>query len=238
LFPRISLLGGRPKIQRGEEFELAYSRKIGSRKYEVSAYREAVTNAALSMVAPNGFETGPDILPDLFTGNATFNAGNYDSTGYSAAVTQNLGENFSATLMYGTMTGLTAGQGELVSGSPDELRAMIHAARRQAATARIAGTVPRVGTHVIASYQWLDDHRWVTPGRLYTTQSLRPMPGLNIYIRQPIPGLSILPWRMEAIADLRNLLAVGYLPFDTVGGQQIVLVQTPRSFRGGLSFIF
>ena len=27
------------------------------------------------------------------------------------------------------------------------------------------------------------------------------MPGLNIYVSQPIPGLSILPWRMEAIAE-------------------------------------
>ena len=51
---------------------------------------------------------------------------------------------------------------------------------------------------------------------------------------QPIPGLGILPWRMEATADLRNLLAEGYLSL----GQQVMLVETPRSFRGGLSFIF
>src|SRR5215475_9712784 len=115
---------------------------------------------------------------------------------------------------------------------------MIRAARGAAATARIAATIPWTGTHMIASYQWVGDSRWVTPGRLYTTQSLRPLPGLNIYFRQPIPGLSTLPWRMEATADLRNLLAQGYLPFQTPTGQDVVLVQTPRSFRGGLSFIF
>ena len=238
LFPRISLLGGHPAIQRGTEYELAYARRIGSRKYEISAYRESVTNAALSMVAPAAFETGGDFLPDLFTGNTIFNAGNYRSSGYSAAVTQDLGQIFSATLMYGTMNGLTADHGELVSGSPDELRSMIRAARREAATARIAATIPWTGTHMIASYQWVGDSRWVTPGRLYTTQSLRPLPGLNVYFRQPIPGLSMLPWRVEATADLRNLLAQGYLPFQTATGQEVVLVQTPRSFRGGLSFIF
>ena len=66
-----------PKIQRGENFELTYSRKVGSRTYQVSAYRESVSNAALSMVAPAGMYTGGDILPDLFTGTSTFNAGDY-----------------------------------------------------------------------------------------------------------------------------------------------------------------
>jgi hypothetical protein len=43
---------------------------------------------------------------------------------------------------------------------------------------------------------------------------------------------------MEATADLRNLLAQGYLPLALPNGQQLLLVETPRSFRGGLSFIF
>jgi hypothetical protein len=64
------------------------------------------------------------------------------------------------------------------------------------------------------------------------------MPGLNVYIRQPIPGFSMLPWRMEATADLRNMLAQGYLPLGMADGQRVLLVETPRSFRGGLSFIF
>ena len=64
------------------------------------------------------------------------------------------------------------------------------------------------------------------------------MPGLNVYIRQPLPVLSMLPWRIEATAELRNLLAEGYLPLKIPGGQQALLVENPRSFRGGLSFTF
>ena len=81
LIPRISALGGRARIQRGAEYEMAYARKAGSRRYELSAYREVVTNAALSMVAPAGMYSGGDILPDLFTGNSIFNAGDYRSYG-------------------------------------------------------------------------------------------------------------------------------------------------------------
>ena len=29
----------------------------------------------------------------------------------------------------------------------------------------------------------------------------------------------MLPWRMEATADLRNMLAQGYLPLGVVGGR-------------------
>jgi hypothetical protein len=181
---------------------------------------------------------GGDLLPDLFSGNAIFNAGNYRNSGYTASVTQNVGDNVSATVVYGTMGTLTAGKGELASGSPSELRSMIHTERQQAVTGRIAGTAPKTKTHVIASYQWMGDSRTVTPGWLYSTQSMRPLPGLNLYIRQPLPSIPFLPWRMEATADLRNLLAQGYLPLTTATGQQLVLVQMPRSFRGGLSFIF
>src|SRR5262249_28059737 len=124
MFPRISLRSARPRIQRGENYEIAYSRKVGSRTYQISAYRESVTNAALSIVAPGGMFSGGDILPDLFTGSSIFNAGDYHSTGYTAAVTQNMGEHVSATVMFGSMGTLTAASGEIVSDSPDELRNM------------------------------------------------------------------------------------------------------------------
>jgi len=238
LFPRVSLLGGRPKVQRGQEYELGYTRKLGSRTVQASVYREAVSNAALSIVAPAGFYSSGDILPDLLTGTSTFNAGNYQSTGYIGSLTQNVGDHLSATLIYGSMGALTAANRELVTNSPDELRAMIRAGRKSAATARINATSPWTGTHMIASYQWTDSNRWAMPGQLYSTQAVRPMPGLNLYIKQPIPRIASLPWRMEATVDLRNLLAQGYLPLDMAGGQQVLLVETPRSFRGGLSFIF
>jgi len=238
LFPRISLRDGRPKIQRGENFELSYSRKVGSRIYEVSGYREIVSNAALSVVVPLGMYASGDLLPDLFTGTATFNAGDYRTGGATAAVTQTLGDHLSATLMYGSTGALTVPNGEVVSDSPDDLRRMIHVGRRRAATARIAATAPWTGTHLVASYQYTADNRWASAGHAYSTASVRQMPGLNLYVRQTIPGLGMLPWRMEATADLRNLLAQGYLTLGIAGGQQVLLVETPRSVRGGLSFIF
>jgi hypothetical protein len=237
MFPKISLRDDRAKVQRGDDFELAYKHKSGSRSYLLSAYHEIVTNAALTMATPDGLYGGGDLLPDLFSGASIFNAGDYATTGYTAAVTQNLGDNLSATLMAGNDGVLTAERRTLESSNPDDLRAMIHASRRNALTAQVTASAPRSGTHFVASYQWADNRWAVTPGDLYSTQTVRPVPGLNLLIRQPIPSFAGMPWRMEATADFRNLLAQGYLPLD-VNGSRLLLMQTPRSFRGGLSFIF
>lgn len=235
LFPRFSMLSGHDRLQRGEEFEAAYSRRAGSRTYRLSAYHEAVMNAAISMVAPSGMFSTADVMPDLFSDNSIFNAGNFHSSGYSASVTQKLGEDVSASLIFGSTGALAIDGRELAGNDPAELRSMIRMGRRNAATARLAGAIPHSGTHLTLSYQWSGDQRWAMTGNQYTTQALRPMPGLNVFVRQPIPGLSR---RVEATAELCNMLAQGYLPLYTVDGQRILLVETPRSLKGGLSFVF
>ncbi len=44
--------------------------------------------------------------------------------------------------------------------------------------------------------------------------------------------------RMEIMAELRNMLAQGYLRLDGPGGQHAMLTNAPRQVRGGVSFIF
>lgn len=236
LFPRISMRDGRSKIQRADDYEVAVTRHAGSRSLRLSAYRERLDDAAITMVAPAGMFAGvSDVLPDLFSDSSVFDAGNFDNFGYTAAFTQNAGDHFSATVIYGNEGALAAGGRELVSETPDELRAMIRMSRRHAATARIKATAPRTGTHFIASYQWTSDPRSLMGGNLYSAQGLQALPGLNIYIRQPIPGFA---GRLEATADLRNMLAQGYIPIAAANGTQLLLVDNPRSFRGGLAFTF
>jgi hypothetical protein len=237
LVPRLSLRNDHAQVQRGQDIEAGYSHTAGSRTYRVSVYDERVTNAALNIVAPGGFYTSGDILPDPFSNSATFDAGKYQTVGYTAGATQHLGDKFDVSVMYGTTGVLAPGTDQLATNNLDELRSAIRAERRNAVTTRAHGTFRSSGTYFIASYQWMND-RAATPANIYSTDSMRPEPGLNVYVRQPIPSFSSLPWRIEATADLRNLLAQGYLPLSTATGQQILLVQNPRSFRGGLRFIF
>jgi len=237
LFPLVSLRAGRAEVQRGEDVEAGYSRAMGSRNFSVSAYHESVNDLALTIASPDGFLPVGDVVPDFFSGTAMFDAGNFSSMGYIAAATQNVGDNLSATVIFGSTGALTADGSQPVSGNPGELRSMIHSGRQQSMTMRAVAASPHTGTRFVASYQ-VADGRFAVPEPIYSTGSLRPQPGLNIYVRQAIPLSPGLPWRMEVTADLRNLLQQGYLPLSTVNGSRLVLMENPRMFRGGLSFIF
>lgn len=236
LFPKISARNSQATVQQSRSFEAGYSRTAGSRSYNAAVFREGVSNAALMIGGATGFPAW-DVMPDLFTSGSVFNAGGYQSLGYMASVTQRLGGNFRVSMMYGSGGALVAERSQVASESPDDLRSMIHRGRRRAVTSQVAGVSPWSGTAFTASYQWTDQQS-VTPAHFYATQRMRAEAGLNISLRQPIPTFAILPIRMEASADMRNLLAEGYMPFSLNDGRQIVLMHTPRSFRGGLSFIF
>ena len=82
------------------------------------------------------------------------------------------------------------------------------------------------------------DYTTVIPNHLYLTQRSYPEAGWNVHIRQPLPAIPGMIGRLEASADLRNLLAQGYLPVAAGDGRRLLLVQSPRALRGGLSFIF
>jgi len=57
-------------------------------------------------------------------------------------------------------------------------------------------------------------------------------------VRQPIPGTHFLPGHMDAIIDVRNLLAQGYVPVLGQDGRTLYLVDSSRSVRGGVAFTF
>jgi hypothetical protein len=200
-------------------------------------YREGVGNGALTMTAPNGFYDINDLLPELSSRSSVFNIGSYGRQGYTASVTQDVGDNYSVTMAYGRGGVLRTDGRELQTDDPDELRSIIHPAQQQWVTARASGIVPGSGTKFIASYEWTD-YRSLTPGHVYLTQPTFPEAGLNIRLRQPIPAFAGLPGRLEASAELRYLLAQGYLGIRTRESGSVTLTNSPKAIRGGLSFIF
>jgi hypothetical protein len=119
----------------------------------------------------------------------------------------------------------------------DDLRKELETSHRPSLTMRVSGRIKSTGTRFIASYQWTN-YQAAMPGPLLSTQASHPEPGLNVMIRQPLPSFPGIPGRIEASAELRNLLAQGYLPLLGAGDEQLLLVNTPRSLRGGLAFVF
>ena len=119
----------------------------------------------------------------------------------------------------------------------ESLREAITTSTRQAVTYRSSGTVKHLGTRYAVSYQSAD-LKSAVPMASFSTQPDRVEPGLNVAIRQPIPFFTGALGHLEATAEIRNILAQGYLPLSLTDGKQILVVNTPRVFRGGLAFVF
>lgn len=235
MFPRVSLRGGRARVQKNETYEAGYRVTIGSRTYSAAFFQDALRDAAV-MVSGGGFLPAADLLPDFASTSSIFNLGDYRSLGYSAAVSQRLFDAWSASLAAGA-AGMLTPVGAFDQPEADQMRSLIRPVRRPWAAARVNGIIPRSGTRVMASYVWTPAGS-LGPTHSYLTQRWQPQMGLNFQVRQPVPGISGMPGRLEMTAELRNLLAQGYLPVAATDGRGLWLIQFPRTIRGGVSFIF
>ncbi len=234
--PRVSVRNGRAEAQRTENIEAGYTKLSGSRTYSAGLYHERVSNGALTLAGSGDLFDG-DVLPDLGSQSSVFNIGKFNRWGYLASATQAIGEHLEVSVSYGRGGALTTEGRELSSEDAESLRKLVRVHERNWASARVAGTAPVSGTRIIASYGWAD-YRSMMPAHLFLAQRFSPEPGLNIFIRQPIPSVGGVPGRFEATAELRNLLEQGYLPISTVDGRSMLFTNSPRALRGGLSFIF
>ena len=237
VFPRLSMRNGSPTVQRSQHLEASYQRKLGvSTVAEIGVYRDEIRDLTLNTVA-NGEPMLADLFPDVFTEQYSFNSGDYHASGLRAAVQQTFSDRLQGTLAYSYVGVLAPERNVLYTQSPDELRSILRMQQRHALAAKLNANVPVTQTRVFAAYKWVLGPS-VTPGDIYDAGLARAEPHLNVLVRQPLPSLVVLPGRVEALADFRNLLAEGYVPIITADGQRLLLVQNYRSFRGGFSFIF
>lgn len=239
MFPRISSSGGRIRVQRATNWEMGLERKIaGSGELTAVAWHESVSNGALSAIGDTSIVPSGEVLPDMFTNGAIVNIGHYSRQGYLAAYTQKIGQNFSATGGYGSNGTLNTESIVLDgTGNSNDLRRAFRHGRRHWAYARAMGVLPGSGTRLSASYQFAD-YTALMPVHRTLTGSISPEMGLNLQVRQPLPSFGIWNGRVEAVGELRNLLHQGYIPVNGSDGKLLLLMQSPKTIRGGLSFIF
>ncbi len=237
LMPRITRRDGTARVQRSENYEVSYRRNFGSRSVSAGYFRESLTNAALTISSPDGALTSPEVVPDFNSLSGVFNIGDMSRTGVTVAASQSFGEALTLAMIVSRGGVLRTDQNTLVTEDPSEIRGAIRRGTQNAVSARISGRAPKVGTLYAASYQWTD-FRALTPGHLFLTNLSSPDPGFNISVRQSLPAPPFLSGRMEISAEMRNLLAQGYLPLQMQSGRRVMLIHTPRAVRGGVAFIF
>ena len=231
--PRVSMQGFAQKIERAHHQELNLSRRLGKNNLQVAVFTDRVGDTVLTgtgeVSAAGGF-----LLPDVYSGTFSYAGRVLDTEGLRVVLQRKFSNDLTATLDY-------AYGGVLDLSKPDvslqDAQQWITTQRRQAIAAKFSGTVNRTHTRWIASYRWINGPA-LTPVDMFNASPGQSDPFLNLFIRQPIPTLGFLPGHMEAIIDVRNLLAQGYVPVVGQDGQTVYLVQAARSIRGGVAFTF
>lgn len=233
--PRITLIGNRPIVERARHQEISIARRLGANTtLEVAGYTDRVSNLGLTGLGDFDLADSAlaDVLPDVYASTFSYNGGTLDTNGFRVVAQRKIiPDLLTATFDYGWGGALDSMQGHYLA----ELRPDLVCRRHSEAAWKLEGKAPHAGTRWQASYRWTNGPA-VTPVDMFNASPGQADPYFSLFIRQPLPGP--FAGKMEAIIDMKNLLAQGYVPVMAGDGHTLYLVQTARSVRGGLAFTF
>lgn len=233
-FPQLAFNDHSLRLQNTQSAEAGFIHGSGSRTFGVSGFYENVFDGRLTVAGAVDSLSAGNVLMDPGSQTSIFDIGNYNRHGFVFSGAQKLGQKIDFTLVYGRMGGFSARPGPLdANATPSFLGRADH----NVASFNMQAILPLSATQLVANYGWADSHV-IVPDHLFTTQQLYVTPGLNFIVHQPLPGFLGLGGRLELTAEVRNLLAQGYVPVTTADGRTLLLVQAPRALRGGVNFIF
>jgi hypothetical protein len=236
--PRMTLVNDKPLLENAHHQEISLSQRIsndllGDNKVQLAYFNDRVKDPALLGVGNVVVDSG-DVLPDLYSGTFSYNGGYLKAQGVRALMQHRFSNELTATLDYAY--GGVLGPAQSYLDWCDVRHSLEHKWRHTAAL-KLNGTFGHTRAHWIASYRWTSGDA-LTAVDMFNASAGQADPGFSFFIRQPFPHMHFMAGRMEALVDLRNLLAQGYVPVYGPDGKTVYLVQSARSVRGGLAFTF
>ncbi len=233
--PVASLREGRLVLEHGMHQEIGWERRTDSSSLAVTVFKEQLQNPVLQASFGETSLTGVGVLMDSSSHLLRAAGPDFSSTGVTAS--------FERALPAGNRIRLSYANGDAlaVSAAPRSVAmAQLFAAARprrvQTYALSLSGTLEGTGTHWRASYRWQPDDT-VTAVAPFAEDAAAPY--LNLHLRQPLhrshrQGSA----NVEALLDVRNLLAEGYRPYITSDGSVLIFAQDQRGVRAGLAFTF
>lgn len=229
--PRVSLANFKPELEHAHHQEVSISHREGKTNFQFAGYLDRVVNPALSGV---GEAAAEDVLPDMYSETFTYRSKNLNAAGMRMVLQRKLRDDLTATLDYSYGGVLDLGQTNTRLSQVAETSVIRN---RHALAGKLSGTLPKSKTKWTASYRYVSGQA-LTPVDMFNASAGQSDPYLSFFVRQPIPGTHFLPGHMDAIIDVRNLLAQGYVPVLGQDGRTLYLVDSARSVRGGVAFTF
>jgi hypothetical protein len=231
--PRVSMASFSSTVERAHHHELSLSHRMGDTNLQVAMYSDRVSDPALTGVGEASVEGG-DVLPDIYSETFTYRGKDLDARGMRVVLQRKVASDLTATLDYGYGGVLDLSRTDIAL---QDARRDTYVRNRHTASAKFSGTLPGMHTRWITSYRWISGQA-LTPVDMFNESAGQSDPYLNVFLRQPIPRTGFLPRHMDAVVDIRNLLAQGYVPVMGQDGRTVYLVQSARTVRGGVAFTF
>jgi Carboxypeptidase regulatory-like domain/TonB dependent receptor len=232
--PRLSYTERGVAMERTKHEEAGYERRWNRHHFGVSYYHDTISNLALTGIGQMDM-AGPDLEDEVLAGSDlesfTSNVGVLHAQGLTVRWDRQIAGNFNAGAHFDYGTVLDSTMSDMAQIS--ELKSSLHRTMRPALGADVSVKLRR--TRVESSYNMVAGSS-LTPVNSTDSRTSATAPYWNLKYTQPLP--SFLPAHMEAMIDIRNLLAQGYRPVVGADGRTLYLVQAPRSLRGGLAFTF
>ena len=238
-----SEIRGHSQVGTARYYEASVSQKLGSStKVEVAAFDSRLLGTTPYVLAQ--FEQDAGVGVDFLDLNESHSR----SKGYRLTVDRRITDNLRATFSYtrGSAPSIDPLNNQVLV-DPHALGALFRQHGFHALAAELEAHIPRSSTRITAVFRTVpygDPVISVDPlSDVYET----PNRSVNLFIRQLVPvpmvlvkflGLDFLTgYRLEALLDIRNLANenLGVVP-SSAG--HVVLLQQPRSVRGGLAVNF
>ncbi len=233
--PALAERNGALTIAHGSHQEIGWERQTAASGVSVLFFTDHIDNPVLE--AQGHFAPGNAPTAVLFdqTSNLMRAAGPaYSTMGLQASLQRRLPGGSRVRFSY------ASGNALVMPALPQapaltEVLAAARSHRAQTFAISLSGTLDGTGTQWRASYTWEPDDA-VTAVAPFAQEMAEPF--LNLHLRQPIRVTRDGAEGLEALFDMRNLLAEGYQPYILSDGSLLFFAQQQRSVSAGLAFTF
>jgi hypothetical protein len=235
--PKLGERDGRLQLEQGVHQEIAAGRSEGALHVKVVAWHERVDHPVVSgggNISAADW-AGGNLLYDETSDLLRASGQSFTGNGMLSEVEQRV--NGSTWISFDVALGDALEMNGAASGSQtlDQMLEGMKAHETPMCGAAVRGKLAASGMQWRASYRWQNPGT-LTPVNAFATGTADPY--LSFLVRQPIRYRRMIPNGVEALVDVRNLLAEGYRPFVSSDGSTLYFAEAPRSVEGGLSFTF
>ncbi len=237
--PSVAMRNGALAIEHGLHQEIGWERQTEKSAVSVSFFADSMRNPIVEAAYRlTSGDTGPTAFAGALYDQASqlLQAAGPDfaTTGITASVERRLPGAQIVRLSYANGDALAMPDG----GRPALFTQVLTTARPrrvQTYSLSLSGTLDGTGTKWRASYRWQPEDT-VTAIAPFAANAVEPY--LNLHLRQPLCVHCEGSGSIEALLDVRNMLAQGYRPYMLSDGSILLFAQEQRGMSAGLAFTF